>query len=188
MRYGARDGYEDDGNLSARTAIYKLALRMPTLRPEAVDLAGESDETRNPYDLDDPDTEDTGCKCLLARRRGGRVVQVYSGSSQCGAAWDAHSGIKDGHRKCAKWIDRPVAGLLQGLKRAGLLNQTLIVGLSEFGRMPISHGGTGRDHNPGAQHHRALRRGYHTRNSGERDRIAVSHSLSARGNPASHGP
>jgi hypothetical protein len=144
----------DDSNLSARLASYDLALRMQARMPEAVDLARESEETRKLYGLDDPDTEDTGRKCLLARRlveRGVRVVQIYSGSSQCGGAWDAHSGLKDGHRKCAKWIDRPVAGLLQDLKRSGLLSQTLVVGLSEFGRMPISQGGTGRDHNPGAQ-------------------------------------
>ena len=149
-----RRGREDDANLSARMASYDLALRMQARMPEAVDLARESEETRKLYGLDDPDTEDTGRKCLLARRlveRGVRVVQVYSGSSQCGGAWDAHSGLKDGHRKCAKWIDRPVAGLLQDLKRTGLLSQTLVVGLSEFGRMPISQGGTGRDHNPGAQ-------------------------------------
>ncbi len=147
-------GREDDANLSARMASYDLALRMQARMPEAVDLARESEETRTLYGLDDPDTEDTGRKCLLARRlveRGVRVVQVYSGSSQCGGAWDAHSGLKDGHRKCAKWIDRPISGLLQDLKRTGLLSQTLVVGLSEFGRMPISQGGTGRDHNPGAQ-------------------------------------
>ena len=147
-------GREDDANLSARMASYDLALRMQARMPEAVDLARESEETRKLYGLDDPDTEDTGRKCLLARRlveRGVRVVQVYSGSSQCGGAWDAHSGLKDGHRKCAKWIDRPISGLLQDLKRTGLLSQTLVVGLSEFGRMPISQGGTGRDHNPGAQ-------------------------------------
>jgi hypothetical protein len=144
----------DDANLSARMASYDLALRMQARMPEAVDLARENEEMRKLYGLDDPDTEDTGRKCLLARRlveRGVRVVQIYSGSSQCGGAWDAHSGLKDGHRKCAKWIDRPVAALLQDLKRTGLLSQTLVVGLSEFGRMPISQGGTGRDHNPGAQ-------------------------------------
>ena len=147
-------GREDDVNLSARLASYDLALRMQARMPEAVDLARENEETRKLYGLDDPDTEDTGRKCLLARRlveRGVRVVQVYSGSSQCGGAWDAHSGLKDGHRKCAKWIDRPISGLLQDLKRTGLLSQTLVLGLSEFGRMPISQGGTGRDHNPGAQ-------------------------------------
>ena len=147
-------GREDDVNLSARQASYDLALRMQARMPEAVDVSRESEETRRLYGLDDPDTEDTGRKCLLARRlveRGVRVVQVYSGSSQCGGAWDAHSGLKDGHRKCAKWIDRPVSGLLQDLKRTGLISQTLVVGLSEFGRMPISQGGTGRDHNPGAQ-------------------------------------
>jgi hypothetical protein len=144
-------GREDEPALSARIAAYDLALRMQSKMPEAVDLASETDETRKLYGLDDPDTEDTGRKCLLARRvveRGVRVVQIYSGSSQCGGAWDAHSALETGHRKCARSIDRPFAGLLHDLKRRGLLNQTLVVGLSEFGRMPISQGGTGRDHNP----------------------------------------
>jgi uncharacterized protein (DUF1501 family) len=144
----------EDPSLSARMASYDLALRMQDRMPEAVDISKESEETRKLYGLEDPDTEDTGRKCLLARRlveRGVRVVQIYSGSSQCGGAWDAHSDIKNGHRKCAKWIDRPIFGLLQDLKRTGLLSQTLVVGLSEFGRMPISQGGTGRDHNPGCQ-------------------------------------
>ena len=147
-------GREDDSALTARMASYDLALRMQERMPEAVDISKETDATRELYGLNDPDTEDTGRKCLLARRlveRGVRVVQIYSGSSQCGGAWDAHSDLKDGHRKCAKWIDRPVSGLLQDLKRCGLLDQTLVVGLSEFGRMPISQGGTGRDHNPGCQ-------------------------------------
>jgi Protein of unknown function (DUF1501) len=144
----------DEGALSARMASYDLAMRMQARMPEAVDLSNESEETKKLYGLNDPDTEDTARKCLLARRlveRGVRVVQIYSGSSQCGGAWDAHTDIKNGHRKCAKWIDRPVSGLLQDLKQSGLLSQTLVVGLSEFGRMPISQGGTGRDHNPGCQ-------------------------------------
>ena len=147
-------GREDEPALGARMDAYDLALRMQSRMPEAVDLSKESDETRRMYGLDDADTEDTGRKCLLARRlveRGVRVVQIYSGSSQCGGAWDAHSGLETGHRKCARSIDRPFAGLLQDLKRTGLLEQTLVVGLSEFGRMPISQGGTGRDHNPGCQ-------------------------------------
>ena len=147
-------GREDDSNLHARMASYDLAMRMQSHMPDAVNIEGESEETRNLYGLDDPDCEDTGRKCLLARRlveRGVRVVQVYSGSAQCGGAWDAHSDLKNGHRKCAKSIDRPIAGLLRDLRARGLLSQTLVVGMSEFGRMPISQGGTGRDHNPGAQ-------------------------------------
>ena len=80
-------------------ASYDLALRMQDRMPEAVDISKESEETRKLYGLEDPDTEDTGRKCLLARRlveRGVRVVQIYSGSSQCGGAWDAHSDIKNG--------------------------------------------------------------------------------------------
>lgn len=151
---GHRKGREDEPALPARQASYDLALRMQSAMPDAADLGKESEETRKLYGLDHPDTEDTGRKCLLARRlveRGVRVVQIYSGSSQCGGAWDGHSAIGDGHRKCARWIDRPFAGLLRDLKRRGLLSQTLVVGLSEFGRMPISQGGTGRDHNPACQ-------------------------------------
>src|SRR5688572_19997401 len=147
-------GREDDSALGARMAAYDLALRMQSKMPEAVNLNAESEGTKKLYGLDHPDTEDTGRKCLLARRlveRGVRVVQIYSGSSQCGGAWDAHSALETGHRKCARSIDQPFAGLLQDLKRRGLLSQTLVVGLSEFGRMPISQGGTGRDHNPQCQ-------------------------------------
>jgi hypothetical protein len=147
-------GREDDTSLSARADAYDLAMRMQARMPEAVDVSRESDETKALYGLNHPDTEDTGRKCLLARRlveRGVRVVQIYSGSSQCGGAWDAHSGLEAGHRKCARSIDRPFAGLLRDLKQRGLLDSTLVVGLSEFGRMPISQGGTGRDHNPGCQ-------------------------------------
>ena len=145
---------EDESALPARQAAYDLALRMQAVMPGVADLSRETEETRNLYGLDHKDTLDTGRKCLLARRlveRGVRVVQIYSGSSQCGGAWDAHAGLEAGHRKCAGWIDRPFAGLLTDLKRTGLLSQTLVVGLSEFGRMPISQGGTGRDHNPMCQ-------------------------------------
>ena len=154
LNRGHLRGREDDSNLHARMASYDLALRMQARMPEAVNLDAESEETKKLYGLDDPDAADTGRKCLLARRlveRGVRVVQIYSGSAQCGGAWDAHSELKKGHVKCAKSMDRPVAGLLRDLKQRGLLHDTLVVGLSEFGRMPISQGGSGRDHNPGAQ-------------------------------------
>jgi hypothetical protein len=149
-----RKGREDHSPLEARQAAYDLALRMQSTMPAVADLSTEPEATRKLYGLDREETEDTGRKCLMARRlveRGVRVVQVYSGSSQCGGAWDAHGNLADGHRKCAGWIDRPFAALLKDLKRMGLLETTLVVGLSEFGRMPISQGGTGRDHNPMAQ-------------------------------------
>ncbi len=151
---GHLKGREDEAALPARMASYDLALRMQATMPGVADLSLETEETRKLYGLDAKETEDTGRKCLLARRlveRGVRVVQIYSGSSQCGGAWDAHSGLDEGHRKCAGWIDRPFAGLLKDLKRSGLLSQTLVVGISEFGRMPISQGGSGRDHNPACQ-------------------------------------
>ena len=151
---GHLKGREDEPALPARMAAYDLALRMQATMPGVADLSQETEETRRLYGLDAKETEDTGRKCLLARRlveRGVRVVQIYSGSSQCGGAWDAHSGLDEGHRKCAGWIDRPFAALLKDLKRTGLLSQTLVVGVSEFGRMPISQGGSGRDHNPACQ-------------------------------------
>src|SRR5687767_9525091 len=83
-------GREDDANLQARAASYDLAMRMQAKMPEAVDAAGESPDTQKLYGLDDPSCEDSGRKCLLARRlveRGVRVVQIYSGSAQCGGAW-----------------------------------------------------------------------------------------------------
>lgn len=149
-----RRGRDGHSPLDARQKAYDLALRMQSAMPEAVDLSREDEATRRLYGLDRPETEDTGRKCLLARRlveRGVRVVQIYSGSSQCGGAWDAHGNLAKGHRECAGWIDRPFAALLKDLKRTGLLSQTLVVGVSEFGRMPISQGGSGRDHNPMAQ-------------------------------------
>jgi hypothetical protein len=149
-----RRGREEHSPLEARQAAYDLALRMQAAMPAVADLSTETEATRKLYGLDRPETEDTARKCLMARRlveRGVRVVQIYSGSSQCGGAWDAHGNLADGHRKCAGWIDRPFAALLKDLKRRGMLASTLVVGLSEFGRMPISQGGSGRDHNPMAQ-------------------------------------
>jgi hypothetical protein len=143
-----------DTQLEARMASYELALRMQARTPEAVDLSKEPAPTRELYGLDRKETEDLGSKCLLARRlveRGVRFVQIYSGSYQNGSDWDAHGDLAGNHRDRARRADRPFAALLKDLKRTGLLEQTLVVCASEFGRMPISQGGNGRDHNPGVQ-------------------------------------
>ena len=143
-----------DTELEARMASYELAFRMQAKTPEVVDLSREPEETRKLYGLDVKETEDLGSKCLLARRlveRGVRFVQVYSGAYQCGTDWDAHGDVAGNHRDRARRADRPIAALLKDLKRTGLLSQTLVVFASEFGRMPISQGSNGRDHNPGVQ-------------------------------------
>jgi hypothetical protein len=141
--------------LAARIASYELAYRMQASAPEAVDLSKESPETRRLYGMDDPVTEAFGRQCLLARRlveRGVRFVQLYSGSivNQNVDTWDAHASIMDNHTMHAREVDLPITGLITDLKRRGLLDETLVLWHSEFGRMPISQRGVGRDHNPGA--------------------------------------
>ncbi|MEM1068482.1 MAG: DUF1501 domain-containing protein [Planctomycetota bacterium] len=137
-----------DDELSARIDAYELAFRMQAAAPEVVDLTDETAETISLYGIDDPVTRDFGERCLLARRmveRGVRFVQVYSGNTN---GWDAHSNVAKNHGEyCAK-TDKPVAALLKDLKRSGLLEDTLVVWCGEFGRMPMSEQGKGRDHNP----------------------------------------
>jgi hypothetical protein len=140
-----------DAELEARIASYELAYRMQSAAPEAVDLSRESDETRRLYGLDDRKTADFGTRCLLARRlveRGVRFVHLYSGGGPLVTQWDAHDDVNANHEKMCGHVDRPIAALLTDLKRRGLLECTLVVWASEFGRTPMSQGGKGRDHNP----------------------------------------
>ena len=139
---------EGDDELAARIKSYELAARMQSAAPELVDLASETAETEQLYGLDDPETREFGTRCLLARRmleRGVRFVQLYSGDT---VGWDAHEDVLKNHSKLCRATDRPIAALLQDLKRRGLWDDTLIVWGGEFGRMPMSEKGKGRDHNP----------------------------------------
>ena len=141
--------------LSARIASYELAYRMQACAPEAVDLSQEADETKRLYGLDEKITEPFGRQCLMARRlveRGVRFVQLWSGAyvNDTVDTWDAHDSIVDNHGQHATEVDKPIAGLITDLKRRGLLDETLVVWHTEFGRMPISQRGVGRDHNPNA--------------------------------------
>ncbi|MGH9662498.1 MAG: DUF1501 domain-containing protein [Bryobacteraceae bacterium] len=148
------DKYPGSSELAARISSYELAFRMQGCAPEAVDLSGETDATKKLYALDDPVTESFGRQCLMARRlveRGVRFVQLYHGGlgNQNTDTWDAHGDVKDNHTRHAAEVDRPMAGLIRDLKARGLLDSTLVVWQGEFGRMPISQRGLGRDHNPG---------------------------------------
>jgi len=137
-----------DDELSARIKAYELAFRMQSAAPDLVDLKDESQETLNLYGMDQKETKEYGQRCLLARRmieRGVRFVQVYSGDTN---GWDAHNDVLDNHTKYCRATDKPVAGLLKDLKRRGLWNDTLVIWGGEFGRMPMSEQGKGRDHNP----------------------------------------
>src|SRR5262249_30537639 len=140
-----------DAELSARIATYELAYRMQQHAPEAVDLSKETAATKEAYGLDQPHTADFGTRCLLARRlveRGVRFVQLYSGGGPLVTQWDAHDDINGNHEKMCGHVDQPIAALLKDLKERGLLDSTLVVWASEFGRTPHSQGGKGRDHNP----------------------------------------
>ncbi len=144
---------EDDSELSARIASYELAYRMQQHAPEAVDLTKESNETKKLYGLDDPQTIEFGSRCLLARRlveRGTRFVMLFSGGGPVSVQWDAHDNIKANHEQMCRWTDKPVAALLKDLKGRGLLDSTLVIWGTEFGRTPVSENGKGRDHNPTA--------------------------------------
>ncbi len=138
----------DDSRLAARIAAYELAYRMQSAAPEAVDLSGESAETRELYGLEDPRCKEFGEMCLRARRlveRGVRFVQLYCGS---GSQWDAHRDLEGNHTRLCARADRPSAALINDLKRRGLLDQTLVIWGGEFGRTPMNEGTDGRDHNP----------------------------------------
>jgi len=136
-----------EADLLGRIESFELAYRMQLEAPEVIDISKESDATKKLYGLNlGGGTKQYGEKCLLARRlveRGVRFVQVYSNDE-----WDAHGGIAENHNaRCAE-TDVPVAGLIQDLKQRGLFDSTLVIWGGEFGRMPVSEGGKGRDHNP----------------------------------------
>ncbi len=140
--------------LAARISSYELAYRMQGCAPAAVDIDNESDATKKLYGLDQKITEPFGRQCLLARRlveSGVRFVQLFHGGmgNQSIDTWDAHDGLKSNHSQHAAESDLPIAGLLTDLKARGLLDDTLVIWHCEFGRMPISQRGIGRDHNPG---------------------------------------
>jgi hypothetical protein len=141
--------------LVARIKSYELAARMQVSAPEVTDIRGESEATKEMYGLNDPATRDYGYNCLLARRlveKGVRCIQMYNGGhfGEPRVNWDAHEDLRANHGKNAKVLDKPTAALLKDLKQRGLLDDTLVVFTTEFGRLPISEGlgEGGRDHNP----------------------------------------
>ena len=138
----------EDSELTARIAAYELAFRMQSHAPEVVDIARETEATRRLYGLGSSVTAEFGTRCLLARRlveAGVRFVQLYCGDTN---GWDGHSDMEGNHSKLCAQSDLPIAGLLTDLKARGLLDSTLVIWGGEFGRMPMSEGSNGRDHNP----------------------------------------
>lgn len=137
--------YPDDPAMRARIKSYELAFRMQMSVPEVVRIGDETAETQALYGLSDPATATMGRYSLAARRlveRGVRFIQIYDDG------WDAHSGLLANHTARCKAVDQPIAGLLKDLKRRGMLEETLVVWATEFGRTPGAEQSDGRDHHP----------------------------------------
>src|SRR5437588_4057473 len=120
--------------------------------PEALDLGRESAATRKLYGVDDPVTADFARRCLLARRlleRGVRFVQVWSGTGGASGNWDTHDNVHMQVPAIAKQVDQPAAALLTDWSERGLLDDTLVIWSTEFGRQPFNQNAAGRDHNGG---------------------------------------
>lgn len=144
QRQAAR--YPENSEFSARIANFETAARMQSAVPEALDLSGESAATKRLYGLDRPETEEYGRRCLLARRlveRGVRFVQLFLS----GQPWDTHDKNAERLRGLCARTDQPSAALVKDLKARGLLDSTVVLWTGEFGRLPISQGKDGRDHN-----------------------------------------
>jgi hypothetical protein len=135
-----------EADLLGRIQSFELAYRMQMEATDLVDFSRESAATRDLYGIDGKETRSYGSKCLMARRlveRGVRFVQVYSDGE-----WDAHSDLNGNHKGHCRATDKPIDALLTDLKRTGLIDSTLVIWGGEFGRMPVSQGNGGRDHNP----------------------------------------
>jgi len=121
---------------------------------DALDLSKETQAIQDMYGIGREPTDSYGRRCLIARRlveRGVRFVQLISGAYvSIEDTWDAHANIVSNHTLHAREVDKPITGLITDLKRRGMLDETVVMWHSEFGRMPISQRGLGRDHNPGA--------------------------------------
>ncbi len=140
--------YPDDPKLRARIQSYELAFRMQTAVPEVLQFDAESEHIRRLYGLNHDVTRPFGQQLLAARRlaeRGVRFIQIFHGDGAAGS-WDAHAGLRANHTSLCAQVDKPIAGLLTDLKQRGLLDDTIVVWATEFGRTPCAQGADGRDH------------------------------------------
>ncbi len=148
-----RQNYPADSELEVRIRNYELAARMQLTAGDILNLAGETPATRRLYGLDNPRTAGYGLRCLMARRlveAGVRFVQVFPPVQPQFQPWDAHSNIKTQNEDICSRTDLPSAGLIKDLKNRGLLDSTIVIWSGEFGRLPVSQNGSGRDHNRNA--------------------------------------
>ena len=120
---------------------------------DVLDLSKESDATRKLYGLDNPVTSGYGTRCLMARRlveSGVRFVQIFPPLDPSFQPWDSHSNLRNELQTISAHTDQPPAALIKDLKSRGLLDRTIVMWTGEFGRLPITQGGSGRDHNRNA--------------------------------------
>ena len=139
--------------LEARIHNYELAARMQLAASETLDMSGETVSTRKMYGLDNETTAGYGTRCLMARRlieSGVRFVQIFPPVKPNSQPWDSHTDVKDQNEKICLRCDQGSAALIRDLKQRGLLDSTIVIWTGEFGRLPVSQNGKGRDHNRNA--------------------------------------
>lgn len=139
-----------ESELDARVQNFELAARMQLSATEVLDLSRETEATRQQYGLDNPVTAGYGARCLMARRlveSGVRFVQVFPPLSPSFQPWDNHGDLNNGLRTICSHVDQPSAALIRDLKQRGLLDDVIVMWTGEFGRLPITEGSDGRDHN-----------------------------------------
>jgi Protein of unknown function (DUF1501) len=148
-----QEQYSYDSSLEARIRNYELAARMQLTADKVFDLSQETPATRTLYGLDDELTAGYGSRCLMARRlveAGVRFVQVFPPVKPQNQPWDAHRDVKEENEQICARCDRGSGALIQDLKQRGLLDSTIVIWSGEFGRLPVSQNGSGRDHNRNA--------------------------------------
>jgi hypothetical protein len=136
--------------MAARILSYELAFRMQKSVPEVLNFSDETEATKSLYGLELPHCQEFGSQLLAARRfveRGVRFIQIQHGGGGAGV-WDAHGGLKANHEKNSLAVDQPIGALLEDLDRTGLLDETIVLFATEFGRTPGAQGADGRDHHP----------------------------------------
>jgi len=150
LNKGFHEAHADEAEVASRLRAYELAGTLQLAGPELVDFSKEPDHVRALYGVGEQDTDEFGRQMLLARRlaeRGVRYIQVCHGGGAGNGKWDAHDDVAD-HGPLCRQTDKPIAGLIRDLKQRGMLDSTLIVWATEFGRTPYSQNNVGRDHNP----------------------------------------
>lgn len=142
--------YPHDTELESRMRNYELAARMQLHADQLLDLSQETQATRDLYGVDSPVCGNYATRCLMARRlieAGVRFVQILVPIKSSGMPWDSHEKLKPGLEAICPQVDQPSAALIRDLKQRGLLDSTIVLWTGEFGRLPISQNGSGRDHN-----------------------------------------